>query len=56
MARLFPATLAKLLGYSDVSVTMEFYNRVSDANERAAAATMDRLLSQGKGSRKAASQ
>jgi integrase len=41
-----PRTLAKLLGHSDVSVTMEFYNRVTDANERAAAQTMDRILSQ----------
>lgn len=39
-----PRTLAKLLGHSDVSTTMEFYNRVTDANERAALDTMDRLL------------
>ncbi len=40
-----PRTLAKLLGHSKASVTMEFYNRVTDANERAAARTMDRILS-----------
>lgn len=40
-----PRTLARLLGHSDVRVTMEFYNRVTDANERAALQTMDRLLS-----------
>jgi integrase len=39
-----PRTLAKLMGHSDASVTMEFYNRVTDANERAAASTMDRIL------------
>ncbi len=39
-----PRTLAELLGHSDPMVTMEFYNRVTDANQRAAAATMDRLL------------
>jgi len=42
-----PRTLAKLMGHADVSVTMEFYNRVTDANERAAAQTMDRLLGPG---------
>lgn len=41
-----PRTLAKLMGHSDVSVTMEFYNRVTDANEREAAHTMDKLLEQ----------
>ena len=40
-----PRTLAKLLGHSDVSITMEFYNRVTDANERAAAQTVDRMFS-----------
>ena len=39
-----PRTLAKLLGHADVSVTMEFYNRVTDANERQAGRTMDALL------------
>ena len=39
-----PRTLAKLMGHGNVSVTMEFYNRVTDANEREAARTMDRLL------------
>ncbi len=37
-------TLAKLLGRSDVSVTMQYYNRVTDANERGAAKTVDRLF------------
>ena len=45
-----PRTLAKLLGHSDVQVTMEFYNRVTDANEQAAAATIDRILNSSKGS------
>lgn len=39
-----PRTLAKLLGHANTRVTMEFYNRVTDANERAAAQTMDRIL------------
>ncbi len=39
-----PKTLAKLLGHSDTRVTMQFYNRVTDANERAAGEAMDRLL------------
>lgn len=39
-----PRTLAKLLGHADVSTTMEFYNQVTDANERAASDTMSRLL------------
>ena len=39
-----PRTLARLLGHSTVRVTMQFYNRVTDANEQAAAATVDRLL------------
>jgi integrase len=39
-----PRTLAKLLGHSGVSVTMEFYNRVTDANEQAAAKAMDQIL------------
>lgn len=40
-----PKTLAKLLGHSDVSVTLEFYNRVTDSNEREAAKTLDRIFS-----------
>jgi integrase len=39
-----PRTFAKLLGHSDVSITMEFYNMVSDANEQAAAETIDRMF------------
>ena len=39
-----PGTLAKLLGHANTRVTMEFYNRVTDANERAAAEAMDRLF------------
>lgn len=39
-----PRTLAKLLGHSTTRVTMEFYNRVTDANEQAAATAMDRIL------------
>ncbi|MGD2109997.1 MAG: tyrosine-type recombinase/integrase [Phycisphaerae bacterium] len=39
-----PRTLAKLLGHSSVTTTMEFYNRVTDANERAASDAMNRLL------------
>lgn len=39
-----PRTLAKLLGHGSTRVTMEFYNRVTDANEMAAAQTMDRIL------------
>lgn len=42
-----PRVLAKLLGHSTTRVTMEFYNQVTDANERMAAMTMDRLLDQG---------
>lgn len=41
-----PRVLAKLLGHSTTRVTMEFYNQVTDANERMAATTMDRLLDQ----------
>jgi integrase len=43
-----PRTLAKLLGHSSTRVTMQFYNRVTDANERAAGEAMDRLLSRRK--------
>ena len=39
-----PKTLAKLLGHSDSRVTMQFYNRVTDANDRAAREVMDRVL------------
>ncbi len=39
-----PGTLAKLLGHSNTRVTMQFYNKVTDANERAAAEVMDRLF------------
>lgn len=42
-----PKTLARLLGHSDVTVTMEFYNRVSDANERQAASTVDKMFASG---------
>jgi integrase len=39
-----PRTLAKLLGHSNTRVTLQFYSRVTDANERAAAVAMDHLL------------
>ncbi len=39
-----PRTLAKLLGHSSTRVTMTYYNQVTDANQKAAAATMDRLF------------
>jgi len=39
-----PRTLAQLLGHSNTRVTMQFYNRVTDANERAAAALMNQVL------------
>jgi len=39
-----PRTLAKLLGHSDVRVTMTFYNQATDANEREAICTMDRVF------------
>ena len=39
-----PRTLAQLMEHSDTRVTMEFYNRVTDANQQAAATTIDRLL------------
>lgn len=41
-----PRTLAKLLGHANTRVTMQFYNRVTDANERAACDAMNRVLSQ----------
>ena len=39
-----PRTLAKLLGHSNTRVTTQFYNRVTDANERAAAEAMNRIF------------
>ena len=39
-----PRTLAKLLGHSNAQMVTQYYNRVTDANEREAAATMDRLF------------
>lgn len=39
-----PRTLARLLGHSDVSVTLQYYNCVTDANERAAVETINRLF------------
>ncbi|MCH8244256.1 MAG: site-specific integrase [Planctomycetes bacterium] len=39
-----PRTLAKLLGHANPRMTLQYYNRVTDANEQAAAETMDRLL------------
>ncbi len=39
-----PRTPAKLLGHSNTRVTMQFYSRVTDANERAAAEIMNRLF------------
>ena len=44
-------TLAKLLG-NRVDVCMEYYNRVTDANEREAALAMDRLLRAGQTSKR----
>ncbi|UCC30002.1 MAG: tyrosine-type recombinase/integrase [Phycisphaerales bacterium] len=46
-----PKTLAKLLGHVDARITTQYYNRVTDANEQAAAQAMDRLLKQAKRSR-----
>ncbi len=43
-----PCTLAKLLGHTNTRVTLQFYNRVTDANERAAGEAMDRLLAPGR--------
>lgn len=37
-------TLARLMGHSDTAMTAEFYNRVTDANEKAAATVSDRLF------------
>ena len=39
-----PRTLAELMGHSKASTTMEYYARVTDANMKAAAETMNRLL------------
>ena len=39
-----PRTLAKLLGHSNTRITMQYYNRVTDANERAAAEAMDGMF------------
>ena len=39
-----PRTLADLMGHTDVSVTMAFYNRVTDANRLAAAKTNDTMF------------
>jgi integrase len=39
-----PKTLAKLLGHSDIQITMQFYSQVTDANVREAARTVDRLF------------
>jgi integrase len=39
-----PRTLAQLLGHANTRVTMQFYNRVTDANEKAAGEAMNRLL------------
>jgi integrase len=39
-----PKTLAKLLGHSNTRVTMQYYARVTDANERAAAEAMNRVF------------
>jgi integrase len=39
-----PKTLAKLLGHADAQITMQFYNRVTDANVREAARTVNRLF------------
>ena len=41
-----PRTLAKLLGHSNTRITMQFYNQVTDANERAASQAMDQLFAQ----------
>ena len=39
-----PKTLAKLLGHSDIRMVMRYYSMVTDANETAAAAAMDRMF------------
>lgn len=49
-----PRTLAKLLGHSDVRVTMTFYNQATDANKREAIRTMDRILGANQAKRRVA--
>lgn len=39
-----PKALAEIMGHSDPKLTMKYYARATDANKRAAAMTMDRLL------------
>ena len=39
-----PRTLAKLMGHSKVETTLVYYARVTDASERAAAKTADRMF------------
>jgi integrase len=39
-----PRTLTQLLGHSTSKVTIEFYSRVTDSNQQAAAEVMNRLL------------
>ena len=48
-----PKTLAKLLGHSDTQITMQFYNRVTDANVREAARTTNRLFATARGGKNA---
>ena len=48
-----PKTLAKLLGHSDIQVTMQFYSQVTDANVREAARTTDRLFAASQAARDA---
>lgn len=43
-----PKTLAKLLGHANTRITLQFYNRVTDANEQAAGRAMDRLFKNAK--------
>ena len=45
--------MAKLLAHCDTRVTMGFYDRVNDANERAAVDTMDQRLRQASLARRA---
>ena len=49
-----PKTLATFLGHSDVQVTLEYYNRVTDANVQAAAKTADRLFAKAAAEREVA--
>jgi len=39
-----PRTLARLLGHSNIRVTMQFYQKATDANERVATEAMNRLF------------